>query len=343
MKILYAGSPLASALVFKNLVDFVRSDEGKKLGLEIAGVLTNVPSARGRKKDLIPTEVAVCARENGIAVLEFEHLTAEARQAVLPLEPDVLVSFDYGRIFGPKFLELFPLGGVNLHPSALPKHRGCTPVPATILAGEKQLGVTVQKIALKTDEGDILAQGFVDLDGRETTLSLMEGSGADSPVVKKGTELLLCALKNYASGNFDSKPQQGESDYTPFIKKEDGLIDWSRSAVEIDRQIRAYTPWPLCFTGCRGTRLGVLKAEPGDAVAGKTGLVPGTVLPYRKNVGIEVVCGGGTVLVVKELQWQGKKAMDYKSFINGARDFEGSVLALQENLPDGGGSDIQTK
>ena len=78
-------------------------------------------------------------------------------------------------------------------------------------------------------------------------------------------------------------------------------------------------------------------------MAGKTGLVPGTVLPYRKNVGIEVVCGGGTVLVVKELQWQGKKAMDYKSFINGARDFEGSVLALQENLPDGGGSDIQTK
>ena len=334
MKILYAGSPLASALVFKNLVDFVRSDEGKKLGLEIAGVLTNVPSARGRKKDLIPTEVAVCARENGIAVLEFEHLTAEARQAVLPLEPDVLVSFDYGRIFGPKFLELFPLGGVNLHPSALPKHRGCTPVPATILAGEKQLGVTVQKIALKTDEGDILAQDFIDLDGRETTFSLMEGSGAESPVVKKGTELLLFALKNYAAGNFDAKPQQGESDYTPFIKKEDGLIDWSRSALEIDRQIRAYTPWPLCFTGCRGTRLTVLKAEPGAAAAEieKTGRVPGTVLPYRKNVGIEVACGGGTVLIIKELQWQGKKAMDYKSFINGARDFEGSVLSWTDNL-----------
>lgn len=334
MKILYAGSPLASALVFKNLVDFVRSDEGKKLGLEIAGVLTNVPSARGRKKDLIPTEVAVCARENGIAVLEFEHLTAEARQAVLPLEPDVLVSFDYGRIFGPKFLELFPLGGVNLHPSALPKHRGCTPVPATILAGEKQLGVTVQKIALKTDEGDILAQDFIDLDGRETTFSLMEGFGAESPVVKKGTELLLFALKNYAAGNFDAKPQQGESDYTPFIKKEDGLIDWSRSALEIDRQIRAYTPWPLCFTGCRGTRLTVLKAEPGAAAAEieKTGRVPGTVLPYRKNVGIEVACGGGTVLIIKELQWQGKKAMDYKSFINGARDFEGSVLSWTDNL-----------
>ena len=334
MKILYAGSPMASALVFKNIVDFVRSDEGKKLGLEIAGVLTNVPSARGRKKHLIPTEVAVCARENGIAVLEFEHLTAEARQAVLPLEPDVLVSFDYGRIFGPKFLELFPLGGVNLHPSALPKHRGCTPVPATILAGEKQLGVTVQKIALKTDEGDILAQDFIDLDGRETTFSLMEGFGAESPVVKKGTELLLFALKNYAAGNFDAKPQQGESDYTPFIKKEDGLIDWSRSALEIDRQIRAYTPWPLCFTGCRGARLTVLKAEPGAAAAEieKTGRVPGTVLPYRKNVGIEVACGGGTVLIIKELQWQGKKAMDYKSFINGARDFEGSVLSWTDNL-----------
>ena len=328
MKILYAGSPVASALVLKNLIAFCNSDEGKALDIQLAGVLTNPPSARGRKKDLIPTEVAAAAKENNLPLLEFEHLTAESRTAVAPLGADLLVSFDYGRIFGPKFLSLFALGGINLHPSALPKHRGCTPVPACILAGEKELGITVQKLALKTDEGDILAQSFIALDGTETTQSLMDGDGKSSPVVDKGSELLISVLKNYAAGKTEGTAQTGESDYTPFLKKEDGLIDWKLCAQEIDRRIRAFTPWPLCYTGFNGVKLTVLKAVPGteenNALAGDA--QPGTVLPYRKNVGIEIVCGNKTVLVAKQLQLQGKNAMDYKSFMNGARNFTGTVL-----------------
>lgn len=328
MKILYAGSPVASAMVLKNLISFCNSNEGKELQIQIAGVLTNPPSARGRKKELIPTEVACVAKENCLPVLEFEHLTQDAREAVEPLKADLLVSFDYGRIFGPKFLSLFALGGINLHPSALPKHRGCTPVPAAILCGESELGISVQKLALKTDEGDILAQDFIALDGTETTLSLMDGDGITSPVVQKGSELLIKVLKNYAAGKTEGTAQSGESDYTQFLSKEDGLIDWSLSATEIDRKIRAFTPWPLCFTGCNGIKLTLLKAVAGTEENNElsSGKPCGTVLPYRKNVGIEIVCGKGTVLVVKELQWQGKKAMDYKSFINGARNFIGCVL-----------------
>ncbi len=328
MKILYAGSPVASAMVLKNLISFCNSSEGKELQIQIEGVLTNPPSARGRKKELIPTEVACAAKENGLPVLEFEHLAQEAREAVEPLKADLLVSFDYGRIFGPKFLSLFALGGINLHPSALPKHRGCTPVPAAILCGESELGISVQKLALKTDEGDILAQDFIALDGTETTLSLMDGDGNTSPVAQKGSELLIEVLKNYAAGKTEGSAQTGESDYTQFLSKEDGLIDWSLTAAEIDRRIRAFTPWPLCFTGCNGIKLTLLKAAAGTEENNElsSGKQCGTVLPYRKNVGIEIVCGKGTVLVVKELQWQGKKAMDYKSFINGARNFIGCVL-----------------
>ncbi len=328
MKILYAGSPVASAMVLKNLISFCNSDEGKNLQIQLAGVLTNPPSARGRKKELIPTEVACVAKENGLPVLEFDHLTQEAREAVEPLKADLLVSFDYGRIFGPKFLALFALGGINLHPSALPKHRGCTPVPAAILCGESELGISVQKLALKTDEGDILAQDFIELDGTETTLSLMDGDTNTSPVAQKGSELLIKVLKNYAAGKTEGTAQTGESDYTQFLSKEDGLIDWSLSATEIDRRIRAFTPWPLCFTGCNGIKLTLLKAVAGTKENNELSLGKpcGTVLPYRKNVGIEIVCGKDTVLVVKELQWQGKKAMDYKSFINGARNFIGCVL-----------------
>ena len=328
MKILYAGSPLASAVVLKKLIDASASVEG----LEIAGVLTNPPSAKGRRSDLIPTEVALVASAAGIPVFEFDHLMAEAREAVAPLGCDLLVSFDYGRIFGPKFLGMFPLGGINLHPSALPAYRGCTPVPAAILNGESRLGVSVQKLALKTDEGDILAQGFIDLDGSETTLSLMDGDAVlssdglsgSSAVSETGSSLLIEVLKKAcAEGKLEGEAQKGAASYTPFLKKEDGIIDWSRTATEIDRQIRAYTPWPLCSAEFNGGRVLILKARVSDE---KTDLECGTVLPYRKAVGIEIACGQGTVLVVSELQLQGKKAMDYKSFLNGARNFIGTVL-----------------
>jgi len=216
LKILYAGSPLASAIVLKNLIA-----AQKECGFQIAGVLTNPPSSRGRHSDLIPTEVAAVARQNDIPVFEFDHLMSEARQAISPLGADLLLSFDYGRIFGPKFLALFPLGGINLHPSALPKYRGCTPVPAAILNGDKSLGITVQKLALQTDEGDILAQTEIPLDGTETTLSLMDGDGESSKVTEAGVKLLKKVLKEAANSDSEilGKKQSGETSYTEFLKK----------------------------------------------------------------------------------------------------------------------------
>lgn len=331
LRILYAGSPLASAIVLGNLIE-----DSKVGGYEIVGVLTNPPSAKGRHSALVPTEVAEVAAENGIEVLSFDHLKAEARDAVAPLRADLMVCFDYGKIFGPKFLSLFPLGGINLHPSALPKYRGCTPVPAAILNGDDKLGVSVQTLALETDEGDILAYGEIPLDGTETTRSLMDGDGKESKVTSLGTKLLLSVIRSIADGFSKtgelslpaSKKQTGESSYTPFIKKEDGIIDWKKSAVEIDRMVRAYTPWPLASTGCGGVKLLILKSKVSENSTRdmKDVVIPGTVLPYRKSVGIEIACGDGSILVATELQWEKKKAMDYKSFMNGARNFVGSVL-----------------
>ena len=320
LKILYAGSPLASAIVFKNLIS-----AQNECGFKIVGALTNPPATRGRHSDLIPTEVATVAREHSIPVFEFDHLMADSREAISPLGADLLVSFDYGRIFGPKFLALFPLGGINLHPSLLPKYRGCTPVPAALLNGDKTLGVTVQKLALQTDEGDILAQTEIPLDGTETTLSLMDGDGSSSKVTDAGVKLLKKVLKeiSHSDSEIVGKKQSGETSYTPFLKKEDGKIDWNCSAAEIERKIRAFTPYPLCFSSFNGVRVTILKAKVGDS---KTAEKTGTVLPYQKSVGIEIACGGGSILVATELQQEKKKAMDYKSFVNGARNFIGSIL-----------------
>lgn len=320
LKIIYAGSPLASSIVLKNLIA-----AQKECGFQIVGVLTNPPAARGRHSDLIPTEVAAVARENNIPVFEFDHLMSEARQAVSPLCADLLVSFDYGRIFGPKFLALFPLGGINLHPSTLPKYRGCTPVPAAILNGDKSLGVTVQKLALATDEGDILAQTEIPLNGSETTLSLMDGDGQSSQVTEAGVKLLKKVLKEISNSDSElvGKKQSGETSYTEFLKKDDGKIDWNESADLIERKIRAFTPYPLCFSSFNNIRVTILKAKVGE---GSSSEKAGTVLPYRKSVGIEIACGDGSILVVSELQQEKKKAMDYKSFLNGARNFVGSIL-----------------
>jgi methionyl-tRNA formyltransferase len=320
LRILYAGSPEAAAKTLELLV----SGAGTKY--EIAGVLTNPPSAQGRHKDLIPTPVASCAEINKIPVFCPEHLDGACREQIAPVHPDLLVCFAYGRIFGPKFMALFRYGGINLHPSLLPKYRGCTPVNQAILDREGETGITVQKLAQGMDEGDILAQETVRLDGTETAGSLLMYSA------EHGAALLRSVIEQTAQNGSlpEGKTQTGTPSYTSIITKENGKIDWTRSAPEIDAQIRAYTPEPACWTMENGAPLRILAAHPsadsGIIAAGSEKKCAGTVIGFDKKQGILIQTGDG-ILAVTMLQRQGKKAMDAVSFMNGARDFAGTVLA----------------
>lgn len=318
MKILYAGSPEASCETLKILYN-----NQKDCGFEIAGVLSNPASAKGRHKDLIPTPVAQFAIDNNIPVFTPEHLDGAARDLISPLNADILVCFAYGHIFGPKFLSMFKMGGINLHPSLLPKYRGCTPVPAAILNGDNQTGITIQTLGLKMDEGNILAQTVVDLDGSETGESLLNYSA------KEGAALISGLLKETEKNGKlpDGRVQEGEVSYTGIITKEDGRINWKDSANKIEAKIRAYFPEPGCWAVEKGLPLRILSAKVlENSPAGKfDGQKEGTVLEFVKADGIYIKTGDG-ILVVKELQRQGKKAMNYKDFMNGARDFIGTVL-----------------
>ena len=322
IRILFAGSPEAA----KKTLEILNSAKNE-CGFEIAGVLSNPPSAKGRHKDLIPTPVAAFAEAQGITVLTPEHLDAAARDAVKPLQADLLVCFAYGHIFGPKFLELFPLGGINLHPSLLPKYRGCTPVPAAILNRDKQTAVTIQTLGLKMDEGDILAQTVVELNGTETGESLLNYSA------EEGAKLILEIIKKNASeGKLPAgKPQTGDASYTGIITKEDGRIKWTDSAEIIEAKIRAYYPEPGCWCMENASPLRILEAglfsgNTENAVnADNAKAAAGTVLEFSKPNGILIKTGEG-ILAVKKLQRQGKNAMDYKSFMNGARNFIGTIL-----------------
>lgn len=322
LRIIFAGSPNISSVLLKDLLE--------KQGnfYKVVGVLTNPPSVQKRKSTLIPTPVEEVARkyqaDNNISegcdwgIFTPLKLDGECREKIQSLNPDLLVCFAYGKIFGPKFMALFPKGGINVHPSLLPKYRGCAPVPAAILALEKQTGITVQRLAQEMDTGDVLLQKIIDLDGTENSESLLDFCAESScPMVQE-------VLEKIADGSVVGTPQEGEPSYCTMLKKEDGLIDWSKTAEEIDGQIRAFYPWPSTFTKVGENQLQIhcAKLYYGDV---KTTGCPGKVLKADKQNGILVETGNG-ILALENLQWQTKKAMGWKDFINGAKDFEGKIL-----------------
>jgi methionyl-tRNA formyltransferase len=323
MRILFAGSPSIAVPSLEIL--------GMTEGIQLAGVLTNPDSPKGRSGKTCPTEVgeaaAIISRrfaEQGMdpfPVLRLAKLDASAREQVAALKPGLLVSFAYGRIFGPKFLALFPLGGINVHPSLLPQYRGPSPIQAAILNRDAVTGITIQQLANEMDSGDILAQEQVRLTGRETTGTLSE------IMAQKACTLLPQVLAQIASGAKRPKPQDhGKASYCSFVSREEALIDWHRSAVEIDTAVRAYNPWPLARTVHKGKDLYIIRASVysyiGREAKAKQAGTPGAVLGIDKQAGILVQTGDG-VLAVTELQYQSKKAHEWKDFMNGARDFAG--------------------
>ena len=337
MKIVFAGSPEAAKTTLEYLYD-----QQSAFGFEIAGVLSNPPTAKGRHKTPTPTPVAAYALEKGLPVFTPEHLDSAAREAIAPLGADLLVCFAYGHIFGPKFLSLFPMGGINLHPSFLPKYRGCTPVQQAILEGDELLGISIQTLSLKMDAGDILKQDFVNITENDTTESLLNYSA------KKGAELICQIIKESAQAGalIKGKPQHKEDiSYTYTITKDMAKINWNESAETICRKIRAYYPDPCCW--CLEQNDSLLKISAATEVFTADAQVLleddpvfapiladnvykafpcGKILAYNKKTGGIYVKTGDGILNITRLQRQGKNVMIAKDFMNGAKDFIGNVL-----------------
>ena len=337
IRILFAGSPEIAVPSLMALSEMELAGEN----MALAGVLTNEDSRRGRHGQEEPTSISAAALKldairmgkgfPALPQLKFSKLDAQARKECAGLAPDLLVSFAYGHIFGPRFLALFPCGGINIHPSRLPKYRGASPIPAAIMAGEKQTAICIQKLYREMDAGDILAEDIFELSGRETTLSLSE-------TVSRRAALLLCELlRDFGNCWASARPQYGRAVYCREIRKEEGLINWEGSAVTIDARIRAFTPWPLSYTMLGKGMVFILEAEPLDTmpcdpppIKGSTmdEALPGTVLGASKKHGLLIQTGDG-ILAVSRLKWQAKKAMDWKAFLNGARDFIGARLGRE--------------
>jgi methionyl-tRNA formyltransferase len=307
---LFAGSP---AIAVPSLEAVYRQNE-----IELVGVLTNPDSPKGRHGTPEPTDVALVAQKMNIPVLKPEKLDVSAREQIASLNPDLFVSFAYGRIFGPKFLALFPLGGINIHPSLLPKYRGPSPIQAAILNRDSVTGITVQCLAQEMDQGDILAVEKIELSGRETA------GGLGELAAHKAAQMIVQVLMKIKDGTATRTAQNhNEASYCTLISRDDAIIDWSLSAAQISAKIRAFDPSPLCRTIHKGRELYILKADIFEGQKDKK--TPGQVLGIDKKNGILIQTGDG-ILSVTQLQYQAKKALFWQDFLNGARDFLDSQL-----------------
>ncbi|MFW6328598.1 MAG: methionyl-tRNA formyltransferase [Alkalispirochaetaceae bacterium] len=326
MRVLYAGTPEIAVPALRLLAE----------AHTVVGVLTNPDRGSGRGRKPRPSPVKEQAEALSLTLLQPQRLDAAARQAVAALEPELLVCVAYGKIFGPKFLSLFPAGGINLHPSLLPKYRGPAPIPAAILAGEEKTGITVQRLALEMDAGAILLQLERPLEGRERAGELTEWAG------EEGARMIVEVVDAIEAGEAREVPQEeSQASYCSFLTKEESWIDWRESAERIDRMIRAYTPWPLARTRWEGEQLIIHAGAPAPEPLhrevlerfteerGAPEAVPGRVLGVDKDFGILIQTGGGA-LGVTRLQAPARRPMAWDAFINGNPELMSALLGASK-------------
>jgi len=309
VKILFAGTPAIAVPTLQAL----------QKHHQVVAVLTAGDTKAGRGQELQAPAVKLAACEYNIPVLQPERLDAVFRNIVACYSPDMLVCVAYGKLFGPRFLALFPQGGINMHPSLLPLYRGPSPISAAILDGCTSTGISIQRLAQGMDEGDILLQKSLPLDGTETCESLSRTCASE------GALLVLQALENLQHGRIAAHVQDHtKATYCHLIRKEDGLIDWTAKARSIACMVRAYDPWPKAHTLFRGIPLAVLEVTVAEQTQGNQH-VPGTIVSIDKTQGILVQTGEG-ILAIRRLHVQSKKPTDARSFSNGVRDLAGSKL-----------------
>ncbi len=313
MRILFAGTPEIA----------VPSLEALAAEHDVAAVLTSPDKASGRRRKLTPSPVKAKALELGLKVIQPEKLDSAARSEIADLECSLLVVFAYGRIFGPKFLALFPQGGINIHPSALPLYRGPSPVTEVILRGDPQTALTVQKLALEMDAGDILSARVYPLTGKETTASL------SADIAREAAVELKAAVDNLEKGRAEYRPQNhADATYCSMVEKKDGIIDWQKSASVIEREVRAYNPWPRSRTLLNGDPLIILESSvitESDLPENIDESVPGQFLGVDKLHGILIKTGNG-VLGITRLQPASRKPLDFRSFMNGFSIEKATIL-----------------
>ena len=306
--IVFMGTPEIAAVTLKELL------QGPD---PVVGVVTQPDRPAGRGQKTISSPVRGVAESHGVPVIAPEKIRDPGFLATLnDWNPQIIVVVAFGRILPATILDLAPHGCLNVHYSLLPKYRGAAPAAWTIINGEEKGGVTTMRLEQKMDAGPIYLQEEIAVAPDETTASLQDKL---TPV---GARLLLETIRRLKDGTLAPRTQdEAKATFAPMIKKEDGLIDWSRSAAEIERRVRGFTPWPSAYTHLRGKLIKVHRAK---VIATTERGNPGEIIRADGN-GFWVATGSGA-LSLEEVQLENRKRLLGVEFLKGARIGKGERL-----------------
>jgi methionyl-tRNA formyltransferase len=309
MDLVFCGTPAFAVPTLEALA---------RAGFHVRLVVTQPDRPQGRGLEVALTPVKKKAQELGLPAIQPEKIknNAEFRAQLEALAPRAIVVVGYGRIIPKWMIDLPALGNINLHASLLPKYRGAAPIQWAIARGERTTGVTTMRIDEGLDTGDILLQREVPISPEDTAVTLAPR------LATLGAELMVETLSGLDAGRVTPRQQdEARASLAPILRKEDGLIDFQRSAEENVNRLRGFQPWPGAYTSFRGKNLRIVSAK---AAPPESGLAPGEIRVDSSR--LLAGCGGGTALHILELQPEGKRPMAVRDFISGYRPQPGERL-----------------
>ena len=307
LDLVFCGTPQFAVATLEKLVD-------EEFRIQL--VVTQPDRPKGRGLELVPSPVKQSALKLNLPLAQPDRIKIndEFRTQLTALEPDAIIVVGYGRIIPQWMLDLPRFGNINLHASLLPKYRGAAPIQWAIANGETVTGVTTMRIDAGLDTGDILGRRQLPITRDETAETLAPR------LASIGADLMIETLRGLEAGSVQPRPQDNsQASLAPILKKEDGLIDFSRSAVDIANRIRGFQPWPGAYTKFRGRNLQILKARAANAA-----LPPGEL--HADSGCLVAGCGQNTSLELLELQLEGKKQTSAADFVRGYRPEPGEKL-----------------
>ena len=310
MRIVFMGTP---DFAVPSLEALLKSEH------QVVGVVTQPDRPKGRGQEVVFSPVKVVCQRKGIPVLQPLKMKDPAfLDALRRWTPDVIAVTAYGRILPPAILALPPRGCINVHGSLLPKYRGAGPIQWAVIRGEQQTGITTMFMAEGMDTGDMLLQETVEIRADDT-------AGTLAPrLAEVGGRLLVETLRRLEAGTLTPQPQDdAQATMAPLLKKEDGVVDWTLSAMEIANRVRGLSPWPGAYTYVNGERWVLWRVAVGAEVSGAA---PGTVTKVSKDR-VEVATGEGTIQLI-DIQPSNSRRMTMAQYLAGHRLAEGLKLQV---------------
>lgn len=304
MKLIFMGTPGFAVPCLEKLIES---------GYKVPAVFTQPDKPVGRKQIMTPPDVKVCALKHGLTVYQPNSMRdGTAMEIIREIDPDAIIVAAYGKILPKEILDFPRYGCINVHGSLLPKYRGAAPIQWSVINGEPETGVTIMQMNEGIDTGDMLLQKTIPIGIGDTAESMFD------KLAELGAKTLIEALKKLERGELSPEKQdENLATYASMLDKSISLIDWNKSGTAVHNLVRGLYSWPVAYTLLHGKKLKILRTSPCD----KSGEA-GKVLSLDP---LTVACGEGSV-IIHELQLEGKKRMDAKTFLVGHKLSVGELI-----------------